>query len=320
MTAASHRHYLVIFNPTARGHRPRRLEAAVAALESAGVTVTVVSTEGPFHAEELARTANGRFTAVLAAGGDGTAHEVANGLMARPAPLALGILPYGTANCLARELGLPLSPAAAAAFLAHGNTVEVPLGQAAHAGGTRHFLVMLGAGFDAHVVARLPPDLKRRLGGLAYALECLRTWAVTQGRLYELSLDGHRVRVGQAVIANGHYYGGRMVLAPGASIYQAGLWACLFERSERWRALRYLTWSVLGRLQRLPDYRLVKASTIGLIGPAGSPVQCDGEIVGTMPMDISVAQRPLPLLVPDRSGHRPQAAGGNGPPDAGGGA
>ena len=92
MTSESRRHYLIIYNPNAGGHRPRRLDSAVQALESAGVEVTTHATEGPEHAEELARNANGRFSAVLAAGGDGTAHEVANGLMARPTPLPLGIL------------------------------------------------------------------------------------------------------------------------------------------------------------------------------------------------------------------------------------
>ena len=299
MTTKPARHYLIIYNPTAGGHRTRALDVAVAALESAGVATTAVATEGPSHAEELARTANGNLSAVIAAGGDGTAHEVANGLMARETPLPLGLLPYGTANCLARELGLPLSPGRAAPLLADGRTVEIPLGLTVHDRGSRFFLVMLGAGFDAHVVARLPLALKRRLGGLAYALECLRTWAFANGDLYEVSLDGMRTKVGQAVIANGHFYGGRMVLAPHASIYQKGLWTCLFERAERWRSLRYLTWSVLGRLQRLPDYRLVKAGSISLLGPPGSPVQCDGEIVGSLPMEVSESPRPLPLLVPN---------------------
>ncbi len=292
------RHYLIIYNPNAGGHRPRSLDVAVAALESAGVVTKAVATEGPSHAEELARTANGDLTAVIAAGGDGTAHEVANGLMAREKPLPLGLLPYGTANCLARELGLPLSPKRAAPLLATGRTVDIPLGMTTHDGGSRFFLVMLGAGFDARVVARLPLALKRRVGGLAYVLECLRTWAFAHGGLYEVSLDGIRTKVSQAVIANGHFYGGRMVLAPRASIYQRGLWTCLFERAERWRSLRYLTWSVLGRLQRLPDYRLVEAGSISLIGPTGAPVQCDGELVGTLPMEVSQSPRTLPLLVP----------------------
>ena len=63
--------------------------------------------------------------------------------------------------------------------------------------------------------------------------------------------------------------------------------------------MRYLTWSVLGRLQRLPDYRLVKAGSISLIGPPGAPVQCDGDIVGSLPMEVSESPRLLPLLVPN---------------------
>ncbi|MDO9710205.1 diacylglycerol/lipid kinase family protein [Paracraurococcus lichenis] len=155
---------LIVFNPAAGARRRRRLARALRRLAEAGILARVAETLHPGHATDLARIAAGQGEPlVVAAGGDGTIAEVAAGLAGSAA--RLGILPFGTANVLAWELGLPPRPEAAAEVLAQGRPVVLRPGFARFGDGTeRLFVQMLGAGFDAQVVARLDLGLKRRLG------------------------------------------------------------------------------------------------------------------------------------------------------------
>ncbi len=309
------RRFLVIHNPISGGRRGDGLDRAVGALRAGGATVEVVRTEAPGHAEALAAEADGGLDAVVAAGGDGTAHEVANGLLARPSPLPLGVLPLGTANCLARELGLARPPAQAASRLLHAPVRTLHPGAVEIGGRTRHFLAMLGTGFDARVVARLDGRLKRRIGATAYVVDSLRLWARGPVTPVAVSLDGMPAEAGQAVIMNGRYYGGWMRFAPTSTVFRPQLYACLFTATDRPRVLRYCAWSAANRLLRLPDYQVVPARTI-TVSPTqeaeAEPVQADGEPIGHLPVTIRAATRSLPVLVGDdpqrqRYGPRPVA-------------
>src|SRR6185312_7997435 len=126
--------------------------------------------------------------AIVAAGGDGTINEVANGLLAaiasgRRAP-PLGIVPMGTANVLARELDILGSPHKIVRMLLEGRVVPIRLGRADSSAGTRHFIMMAGIGFDAHVVATVSLALKRWVGKGAYVISSLRRILGHPGDLY----------------------------------------------------------------------------------------------------------------------------------------
>src|SRR5258706_13445219 len=113
------RRLLLVFNPAAGRKRRPRYEAVLAALRAEGCAVTTVETEAPGHAERIARDISPHsFDAIVAAGGDGTINEIVNGLGDKP--VALGLIPLGTANVLADELRIPRQPAAIARVLAHG--------------------------------------------------------------------------------------------------------------------------------------------------------------------------------------------------------
>ena len=215
---AYRRRLLVIHNPAAGsgrlGWRKRaRLEAYLDLLEDSGCAVEFRPTTQRGDAEAFARAGQAdAYDAVVAAGGDGTIGEVANGLPDNAAPL--GIFPLGTANVLAMEIGLPLDPTSVVQALLHGPAARIWPGFV----NDRLFTIMAGVGFDAHVVASLPAGLKRALGKGAYVIESLRQLAAYRVPGYRLVVDGREYDCASAVIAKGHFYGGKFVCSPHARL------------------------------------------------------------------------------------------------------
>ncbi|WP_298369333.1 diacylglycerol kinase family protein [Azospirillum sp.] len=297
--AAAVRRLLVIHNPVAGGRRARRLRAVVERLETQhGVQVLVRSTGGRGDAEAFARdVVPGTVDAVVAAGGDGTINEVINGLATHAAAgraVPLGIVPMGTANVLAGELGLPTDPDGVARVLSGERTALI---HPAVANG-RVFSMMAGVGLDARVVECVDTRLKRRIGKGAYVVETLKQLATRPDVRYRVSLDGGPAQEVAAVIAaKGHFYGGRFVCAPDARLTEPELQVCLFPRGGRWNALRYVWGVTAGRLRHFPDYRVIPAQRLRIEGPVGDAVQGDGDVAARLPVDIALAGWTLPVLV-----------------------
>ena len=288
------RRLLVIFNPTAGSRKRRRLTRWLARLEALGATVTLVETAGPRHAEAIARASDPvRFDAVAIAGGDGTINEAVNGLRRGAPPLA--IVPLGTANVLALEIGVNGDAHIIADTIARGMPVPIHCGRI----NGRRFLMMAGVGFDAHVVERVTPPLKRRLGRSAYILRTVTEAIGYRGPWYRLTVDGSTLECASAVIDKGHFYGGKFVCAPDARLDMPEFQTCLFGRGGGWQALRYGAALAAGRLQSLRDIKLVSGKRIVIDGPEGEPVQADGDIVARLPAVIDVAPDKLPILVPN---------------------
>lgn len=296
------RRILVIHNPVAGARRARRLRATVEVLtQRFGAAVTVVATTGRGDAEAIARAQTAdSCDALVVAGGDGTINEAINGLAARDgdaAGLPLGIVPLGTANVLAHELGLPLDPAGTAETLALGGERPVHLGLA----NGRCFAMMAGAGLDARVVETVSSRLKRLIGKGAYVVGTLARLA-EPGRRYRVSLGGEECEVASVIAANGHFYGGRFVCAPDARLDEPRLHVCLFPGAGRWNAVRYVWGVTAGRLHRFPDVRIVPAERLTVTGPEGEPVQGDGDVIARLPVDIAVAPWTLPVIAPPAKG------------------
>jgi diacylglycerol kinase (ATP) len=291
------RRILVIFNPAAGRSPRRRLRAVLGRLAALGCAVTLRETAARGDAEGLARAADPeRFDAVVAAGGDGTINEVANGLDAR---LPLGILPLGTGNVLAHEARLPSGGREVAALLAHGAARPIWTGEIVGADGTqRRFLMMAGLGFDAGVVARLDERLKQRVGKLAFALAIVAELVRYRPARFAVTCEGVRREAASAVVVKGHFYGGRFVLAPAARLDQPYLWLVLFKRPGRLAAIRTLVALGLGRVHRLADVEIVRTCRVDLELPVGAKIEGDGDIVATLPVTIRVAAEPLRLIQP----------------------
>jgi len=283
---------VIIGNPNSgRAGSQGYLEQFAKVLISGGLATEVLNTEHPNHATELASLAGDRL--VIAAGGDGTVNEVINGL----SPGAtLGILPLGTANVLARELGLPRNPDQACQRILEGNSSRIDVGVATnHDGEERRFACMAGLGFDANVVRSVTPRLKRYLRVLAFPLMGIKV-------MFEQDLpavhviDGDTTYITQfAVVANGHYYGGDFRVSGPGALTNGELETILVERVGV-----LLRPDILGRiLARDPLNRTLKsfcASELQARSPGSEvPVQIDGEIWGRLPMQFRI--EPLALNV-----------------------
>jgi diacylglycerol kinase (ATP) len=293
---------LVVHNPTAGWplagwFRRRLLDQVTDRLRRSGATVVLRRTQARGDAERFARGARAEgFDRVVVAGGDGTINEVANALAGSPMPLA--IVPLGTANVLAAEIGLGAGAASVADAIVDGCPVRVSLGQI----GERRFVMMAGIGFDAKVVRAVDPTAKRWLGKLAYVAATLAQLWQFRPRLYTVVADGTRFEAGSVIVAKGRHYAGRFVCAPDARLDDAGFQLCLFRATSRMAVLRYALALALGRLHRLDDVTILAARSVTIEplgdGARAEPVQGDGDILGRLPARIAVLPQALTLMVP----------------------
>ncbi|WP_374443392.1 diacylglycerol kinase family protein, partial [Stella sp.] len=238
--------------------------------------------------------AGGLAGAVIVAGGDGTINEALNGMAG--APLGLGLIPIGTANVLAHELGIGASMARAARALIAAQSRTIRLGRV----DGHYFAMMAGVGFDAAVVAGIDPAVKRRFGKGAYVLSGLRVFLGWRPHRYRVTIDGAEYEAASAVCCNGRFYGGRFVLAEAARLDDDRLHVVLFGRSGRWAILRYLVAMVLGLIPRLGDVRVVEGREIRIEAADGAaePVQADGDIVARLPVRVTMAAEETRVFVP----------------------
>jgi YegS/Rv2252/BmrU family lipid kinase len=294
---------LVIHNPSA-GMRTdyHALHAALDVFRAAGWQVEACETQAGGDATKFARdAAQGHNDAVFAVGGDGTLNEVLNGIL--DSNTALGVLPYGTANVWAKEMGLPLGDMAAAAQLQiGGEPVRIDVGEAVgESFGPRAFVLSCGIGFDAYITAEVEPQraLKRRLGAAMFWM--VGTWAAFtyRGRHAQVEVDGkkRRVRLLLALASNAQLYGGVVRIAPDARVDDGLLDLAVFRGTGVWRTAWHLIRVFLGWHLRAPDVDHYRAREIAIRGPK-LPVHVDAEPVGVTPVRISVRPKALRVLVP----------------------
>ena len=281
----------VVFNPTAGRRKAKRLAAALELLRGEGAALDLERTAARGDAERLARGTPQSQTLIVA-GGDGTVNEAANGRLAAGGG-RLALIPLGTANVLAAELGIEdLRQAARAA------TKGRPLICRPGIANGRAFFLMAGVGFDAHVVAGVSPRLKRLLGRGAYVLEVLRQLVSFSFPTYRVSIDGMEHEAASVIVARGRYYGGRFVVAPEARLDRAELHVCMFRRGGVWRTIRYALALALGKLPELSDVEIVTGRRVVIDGPVGDPVQGDGDIIARLPVTIELSPVALELMRP----------------------
>ena len=288
---------LIIHNPTAGWRGNRKLSRFAAKLRLSGFNVTTRTTKWPGDAEHFAASFSpANYDCVVAAGGDGTVNEVVNGLSrnAGSQTIPLAVLPIGTANVFAMEIGFNQEINQCVDALKRGVTDIVHLGSI----NDRLFVQMAGVGFDALVVSNIRPKHKRRLGKLAYVLETLSGFVRYRMPMYTVSLDGIDYKAASIVIANGHFYGGRFTCAPNASVFNKPLEVCLFKSEGAWNAVRYAFGLIRNRLTFYPDVEIISGQHIEIgDGPRG-PAQADGDIVSHLPISVRAGQRSIPVILP----------------------
>ncbi len=295
-TAPSPRRVLVIHNPTAGRNRLKRLALVMDQLRALGCQVTSRETTRRGDAEEFARQADpAQIDLVAAAGGDGTVNEVVNGLVRGPGGVSVGVIPLGTANVLAAEICLnPKDIGAVAATLAFGPTRTVHLGQA----NGRHFVLMAGAGLDAHVVEGVNIALKRRTGKLAYVVESIRQAFGYDFPQLTIRANGQVYECHMAVACKGRYYGGPFIAAPDARLDRPTLEICILPGKGVTGMMRYGLALPLNKLPHLPEITMISTDRATILGPRGAPLQGDGDILARLPVELRIAHETVDLAVP----------------------
>jgi diacylglycerol kinase family enzyme len=275
------------------------LDEAHAALVSAGITVELWPTLGPRTASVLARKAvEEGCDLVVAAGGDGTINEVAEGLIGSSVPLA--ILPAGTANVLAMETGIPASLPQAAAGLEGCTPCRIAAGRVDASGGEpRHFLLMAGAGLDAHIVYHLDAALKSRTGKFAYWVGGFKVIGRELPE-FTVTVDGRAYTCSFALISRVRNYGGDLQIACKTSLLDDCFEVVLFEGTKAYRYLKYLAGVAARRLEGMRGVSVLRSTAVELSCPGDSRiyVQIDGEFAGRLPARIELIRDALTVLLP----------------------
>lgn len=295
---------LLIANPTSgRGQGSRALPEVEAALRAVGAQVRVHRTQGPGEAQEQAGQAvRAGVALVVALGGDGTLHEVLNGLCAAKTPPdaalpALGLVPSGTGNDYARMLGIPArDPASAAAILAKGELRRVDLGRIEGCSPTPEWfcnnvgLAFMAAANAAHTESRLPAALSYSLGGflsyLSYQPEPFRVEA--EGRSWEGDL-----MVGQ--IGIGRFCGGGVDLTPDAGLDRGRFQVVLIPKRGKVRG--FVQWPSIARGEKIPGTQVLTGARVRLKGRPGFLIHADGEVRRATVGELTLTLVPAALRV-----------------------
>jgi YegS/Rv2252/BmrU family lipid kinase len=298
-THTTPRRLLIVLNPVAGAHARSHIDLVVAALAQRGIHAEIYETRSAGDAITALPKLTADFDIVVAAGGDGTVNEVLNGI--RGSHVTLGIIPCGTTNVLATELGLPEKPDAIAAVLASDHTRDIYSGDV----NGRRFGMMVGIGYDAWVVAGVAPALKQKIGKLAYVLSMIRELKHFGSRQYQLQIDDS-VHTAAAVVATlGRHYAGSYIFARNARIDEPAIDVLLVQTLNRWAFLLMLLALPLGFAERLPFMKTVKGRHIHITPyPAAAEntvpesLQADGDSIGFLPATLSVIEPALKVLAP----------------------
>lgn len=306
----------LIYNPASGQQSARRaaiIASASAILRNAGIEAHSIETSAPGSAGALAVEAvrQGCDT-IIACGGDGTAHEILQHLVGTP--VALGVVPLGTANALAASLGLSSSPLKAIQKLISAVPVEIPVGRISYrddqgAQQSRYFTVAAGVGADALCISRLDAGLKRRFGYALYMVEMFRVWATHTFPLFEIAyvpsdIAPSRVDAVSEVLAiRIRDFGGLLHhLAPGASLFNPSLRLLAFKTRSRFHYMRFVIASLFQRQTFSHHVELLDVHSIECRSLNGSSegvfVEADGELLGGLPVSMEIAAEKLTLLIP----------------------
>jgi diacylglycerol kinase (ATP) len=289
----------VILNPAAGGGRLlRRRTDLQAVARSAGAEIDFWMTRGPGHATELAvRAAAEERPLVFAFGGDGTYNEVARGLLG--SPTALGALPGGTTSVLAYEFDIPRPAERAVVALLGGEDRVMRVGRTDH---DEIVLLMLSAGPDSHVLERLRPGFKRFGGRVGVALQAVLETA-TGARLPQMRVTTENLAetAGWVIVGTSRSYAGKYHATPGADPFRDDLEVVVQRQHGRRAAMAFLLGIRSGRHVRRSDVVREITRRVRIESAAASaavPYQVDGDVVGTLPVEISIDPKPLTVRLP----------------------
>jgi len=283
---------LIILNPAADSERALRKRARV---ESLARNCVVCATTYTGEAEMMARrgVAEG-FEKIVAAGGDGTINDVVNGLAGTGA--TLGLLPIGTMNVFATELGLPVHDLDLCWDIVQGDSsrdVDLPKAN------QKFFVQLAGVGLDAQVVKETSSQLKKNFGPLSYVISAVQIAARKPPRLFIQSEDASIDEGSFVLVGNGRLYGGPFPFFKHAALDDGLLDVIVFKRLGYLEIIKYLQDVIFSSDIRVPEIEYFQTQRLRVESDQSVPVELDGELVGNCPVEFSVQERSLRVLVPE---------------------
>lgn len=301
---------IFIVNPRSGRGKPAKLWPQISeAFRAQHRSFAVAFTEGRGHAQTLARQAlQDGFDLVMAVGGDGVVNEVVNGMMADgkvvSAQAALGIIPCGSGNDLARMLGLPRETLAAARHLARSDRSKlIDIGEIVFISGGRKELRLFAndanLGFAANVVERLERTGKFSRGTVPYFVALLRTALRHRSGHVSLCFEDHSAEglMTTVLVCNGQSTGGGMWVAPEASL-DDGLFDVVAVGDLRpWEILWHAPKIYRGTHVAMRQVSVQRARTVSVTSPQRLPVVADGELIGETPATFRVLPRALRVRI-----------------------
>jgi len=311
------RRVALLYNPISGSRRKHRLtdvETVKSILQAAGVEVDVAPTRAASDAAAQVRMAvREGFDTIVACGGDGTIHDVLQGLAGKDA--TLGIIPLGTANAMAHDLRLPLTPAGAAKALLAATPRRIAVGRIDYRDfnslpAFRFFTVAAGVGVDAHLFYKLNRLIKDRMGMLAYYTKATHLWLTHRMRYFEAEFSSNggaplrEARLSEMLAVRINQFGGVLrELAPGASLARNDLRLVLCRTGNRALYLAYVFRGILGMSGGVPGIELAYADQVTCRSVTGEKpeniyVEADGELLGQLPITLSMVPDALTVLVP----------------------
>lgn len=303
---------LVILNPAARSDKAGHLEERLRHLASEGSGAEIRLSAIPGDAERIAREGvDGGFRTIVAAGGDGTINEVVNGIIraetamqgkgggSEDSRVKLGILPVGTMNVFAVELGIPLNSLEKAwEVIERGMVRWIDLPHCTAQGRERNFVQLAGVGLDAEVVQRTTRESKRALGPMSYLLSLAQVVGRTPPEISIVPEEGP-VRHGSFVLlGNGRFYGGPFRFFRNGSPTDGLLDVLVFRNRSAWDLLRYMQAVLMGQHADLGDVDYFQTASLEMHSEESVPYELDGELEGVLPLSISLKRRALPVFSP----------------------
>jgi diacylglycerol kinase (ATP) len=290
-------HLAIIANPVAGGGRLYgKILRYLDRWNHPNWTVELLPTQHANHAGVLALQLMEHPPDLLAVfGGDGTINEVATSLPNPSFPIA--VLPGGTANVLARELGLPLDPVRSLKVALNKNVLRSDLGEL-EGESRRRFTFVAGIGFDAYAVFKASSSLKAKIGMAAYGvaiIECLRNYAFPE---FCVTMNGRSFTATSCLVCNARSYGGGMVFCPDADMTDGELDVLLIEGVHRTGLARFLFSAWCGIKEKPSWVHRIRTKELSIEGPSSVMVETDGELAGTLPVKIHLSPNSFPLVIP----------------------
>ena len=293
MTSADPQRALLLVNSQSRRGR-KLLGRAIEILDSMGLELIYRSTKRSSDFQDLIRQYADRVDCVIIGGGDGTLNAALPALMDTRLPL--GILPLGTANDLARTLGIPADLRQACAIVAQGQTKPIDVGQV----NDRYFFNVASIGLSVNITRQLSGDIKKRWGVLAYAIAAIQALWKSRPFTAQIEANGEAivVKTVQIAVGNGRYYGGGLSVAWDATIDDRRLDLYSLEIAHWWQMLPLVPAMHAGRLHECANVRTIEAEAFRITTRRPKAINTDGELMTYTPADFRVLPGRISVFSP----------------------